>query len=97
MLVTIIILTILLITVIVMVRNLLIKVEKYEDLVQDQVGYLQNISTALAAGKKHLDELDQKGTFASDDEVGEYFKNLKKVQEELNRYMLPENYGEKEE
>ena len=97
MLVTIIILSILLITTLVMVRNLMIKVEKYEDVVQDQVEYLQNISTALSEGKNYLNEIDQKGTFASDDEVGEYFKNLKIVQEELNRYMLPENYGEKEE
>ena len=76
--------------------NLLRKVENYEDVVQDQVQYLQNISNALGAGQKHLQNLDQKGVFQSDDEVGYYFEQLKYVQDELNRYMLPENYGKEE-
>ena len=76
--------------------NLLRKVENYEDVVQDQVQYLQNISNALGEGQKHLQNLDQKGVFQSDDEVGYYFEQLKYVQDELNRYMLPENYGKEE-
>lgn len=75
------------------IRNLLVKVEKYEDVVQDQVGYLQNISNAIGEGRKHLQTLDEKGVFQSDDEVGEFFNQMKYVQDELNRYMLPENYG----
>lgn len=78
------------------IYNLLRKVEKYEVVVLDQVEYLQNISTTLAASKKHLQSLDENGVFQSDDEVGEFFNNMKTVQEELNRYMLPENYGKEE-
>ena len=44
----------------------------------------------------HLQNLDEKGVFQSDDEVGTFFEQMKAVQEELNRYMLPENYGTKE-
>lgn len=77
-------------------RNLLIKNEKYEDVVQDQVQYLQNISNAIGEGQKHLKNLDEKGVFQSDDEVGYFFEQMKYVQDELNRYMLPENYGKKE-
>ena len=77
-------------------RNLLIKVEKYEDVVQDQVQYLQNISNTVGKGQKHLKELDERGVFQSDDEVGEFFNQMQKVQDELNRYMLPENYGKEE-
>jgi len=77
-------------------RNLLIKVEKYEDVVQDQVQYLQNISNAIGEGQKHLKNLDEKGVFQSDDEVGYFFEQMKYVQDELNRYMLPQNYGKKE-
>jgi len=77
-------------------RNLLIKVEKYEDIVQDQVQYLQNISNAIGEGQKHLKSLDERGIFQSDDEVGYFFEQLKNVQDELNRYMLPENYGKEE-
>ena len=77
--------------------NLLRKVEKYEDIVQDQVQYLQNISNAVGEGQKHLKNLDERGVFQSDDEVGYFFEQMKTVQDELNRYMLPQNYGKKEE
>ena len=77
-------------------RNLLIKVEKYEDVVQDQVQYLQNISKTITESQKHLQNLDERGVFQSDDEVGEFFNQMKAVQDELDKYMLPENYGKKE-
>jgi len=79
------------------IKNLLIKVEKYEDVIQDQTKYLQNISDAIREGDRHLRTLDEKGVFQSDDEVGEFFEQMKYVQDELNRYMLPENYGKEEE
>lgn len=78
------------------VRNLLIKNEKYEDVVRDQTQYLQNISKSISEGQKHLQNLDEKGVFQSDDEVGYFFEQMKYVQDELNRYMLPENYGKEE-
>ena len=96
MLVTIIILSILIIILGVALRNLLIKVEKYEDVTVNQTSYLQNISNLITDSQKHLESLDERGVFKSDDEVGYFFEQLKKVQEELNRYMLPENYGKKE-
>ena len=79
------------------IRNLLIKVEKYEDVTIDQTQYLQNISNLIGDSKKHLSKLDERGVFQSDDEVGYFFNQMKLVQKELDRYMLPENYGEKEE
>ena len=96
MLVTIIILSILIIVLGVAIRNLLIKVERYEDVTVNQTEYLQNISDLILDSQKHLEDLDKREVFKSDDEVGYFFEQLKKVQEELNRYMLPENYGKKE-
>ena len=78
------------------IRNLLIKVEKYEDVTIDQTQYLQNISNLIGDSKKHLSKLDERGVFQSDDEVGLFFESMKTIQEELDRYMLPENYGKKE-
>ena len=75
------------------IRNLLLKLEKYEDVTSDQTQYLQNISNTIREGRTHLDSLDERGVFQSDDEVGTFFKY---VQDELNRYMLPENYGKEE-
>ncbi len=75
------------------IYNLLRKVEKYEDITVDQTKYLQNISNIIADSQKHLYTLDEKGVFQSDDEVGEFFNQMKAVQAELDKYMLPENYG----
>ena len=62
-----------------------------------QTEYLQNISNIISDSQKHLRNLDEKGVFQADDEVGYFFEQMKNVQKELNRYMLPENYGKKEE
>jgi len=96
MLITIIILSILTLTLIIAIRNLLIKVEKYEDVTTDQTEYLQSISDLIKDSQKHLNSLDERGVFQSDDEVGYFFEQMKNVQKELDRYMLPNNYGEKE-
>ena len=79
------------------IRNLMLKVEKYEDVTINQTQYLQNISNLIGDSKKHLNKLDERGVFQSDDEVGYFFEQMKLVQKELDRYMLPENYGKKEE
>ena len=97
MLIAIIILSILVVTLLVAVRNLLIKVEKYEDITVDLTSYLQKVSNLINDSQKHLKNLDEKGVFEADDEVGYFFEQMKNVQKELNRYMLPENYGKKEE
>ena len=76
-----------------LVRNLMVKVESYEDVTQQQVQYLQSISNLIGESKQHLTNLDEKGVFQSDDEVGEFFNAMKEVQEQLNNYMLPQNYG----
>ena len=78
------------------IYNLLKKVEKYEDITADQTQYLQNVSNLIGDSQKHLSTLDERGVFKSDDEVGYFFNQMKKVQDELNRYMLPQNYGKKE-
>ena len=83
-------------TLVYIIRNLMVKVEKYEDVTVDQTQYLQNISNIIGESNKHLQNLDEKGVFQSDDEVGEFFNQMKAVQDELNKYMLPENYGKEE-
>ena len=90
------ILVVTLIVLVYIIRNLMLKVEAYEDVTRDQVQYLQNISNIIGESNKHLQNLDEKGVFQSDDEVGEFFNQMKAVQDELNRYMLPENYGKEE-
>jgi predicted alpha-1,6-mannanase (GH76 family) len=96
MIITIIILSLVLVTAGVAIKNLTVKVEKYEDITVDQTKYLQNISKLIADSQKHLKELDDKGVFQGEDEVGYFFEQMMNVQKELDRYMLPDNYGKKE-
>jgi len=97
MITTVIILSLLNIAAIIAIRNLMIKVEKYEDITVNQTEYLQNISNTIRDSQKHLKNLDQKGVFQGEDEVGYFFNQMMNVQKELDRYMLPENYGKKKE
>ncbi len=86
----------LLIILVYIINNLLKKVELYEDIIEDQTEYLKNISTTVEEGDKHLKTLDERGVFQSDDEIGEFFNQLKEVQSELNKFKLPLNYGKEE-
>ena len=78
------------------IYNLLKKVEQYEDITVDQAQYLQNISNLIGDSQKHLQKLDENGVFESDDEVGYFFEQMKKVQDTLNRYLIKDNYAQKE-
>ena len=40
-----------------------------------------------------FEQLDEKGAFRSDDEVGVFFNFMKEIQETINDYRLPEDYG----
>lgn len=96
MIITIIILGLLLTLLIILLRNLIIKVGKYEVIIKDQVNYLQEVSKIIQESQKHLKDLDEREVFKSDDEVGYFFEQMIKIQENLNTYMLPKNYGKNE-
>ena len=68
--------------------NLLKKLEKLEDTVQNQQKYVEDISNVLQDSSKRLREIDSKGSFSSDDEVGFFFENLKQIQSVLDAYIL---------
>ena len=67
-------------------RNLLVKVEKYEDSVNSLQNTITAIQSTIEDSQKHLNELDKRGVFQSDDEVGYFFEQLKEVQSELDRF-----------
>ena len=95
MLVTIIILSIFIVILGIAIRNLLLKNERYEDITVAQQDYLLRISELIKDSKMHLQKLDDRGVFQSDDEVGYFFEQMKKVQEELDLYTLQEDYAQK--
>ena len=70
--------------------NLLKKNEKQEDILATYLTYLQNLSKVIEIADKRLSDVDTKGAFESDDEIGFFFKEIKQVQEILNDFQLKE-------
>lgn len=77
--------------------NLLRKLEAYIDAFELQTTYLIKLNKTILDSRKSIDELDSKGTFQSDDEVGFFFEGLKSIQEELDRYTFEVENAEKKE
>ena len=75
--------------------NLLRKLEKQEDAINTQatilasyLSYLNKISDIIEFSDKKLKEVDRKGSFESDDEVGFFFKEIKQIQDTLNQFKV---------
>ena len=68
--------------------NLLKKNEKCEDIIKSYENYMINLSNTINFSEKKLKEIDSKGTFTSDDEVGFFFQQLKYLQEQLNNFKV---------
>ena len=61
--------------------NLLKKNESLEDFIAKQ-------SEAISACDQRLKEIDDKGIFYADDQIGWFFKEVQKIQEALNEFTL---------
>ena len=68
--------------------NLLRKNERAEDIVVGYLIYLDQISKVIEASDETLKKIDQKESFKSDDEIGFFFEQVKKIQEILNEFKL---------
>ncbi len=68
--------------------NLLKKNEKAEDMISYYEGYMKEIDEQIKFIDKRVKEIDTKGTFESDDEVGFFFQRLKLLVELLATYKL---------
>jgi len=97
MLVAVIILSVVLLTTFYIVWNLLRKVERLEDTANDLSEYLYNTSTIIDQMNERVQEVDKRGTFESDDEVGFFFEQLKEIQSILNSINLNESTNREEE
>jgi hypothetical protein len=71
--------------------NLFRKVEKLEKIVDSQDSYIRRFSNTVNYTKQQLDNIDNKGTFESDDEIGWFFESVKTLQRELNEFNINEN------
>ena len=63
------------------IRNLIKKNEILEDFIAKQ-------SEAIKACDQRLQQVDNKGIFYADDQIGFFFKEVQKIQEALNEFTL---------
>jgi hypothetical protein len=68
--------------------NLLKKNERAEDVIVSYEKHINEIDGVIQFINKRVQEIDAKGTFSSDDEVGFFFERLKLLNELLNEYRL---------
>ena len=66
--------------------NLLNKTEKYEDLAKYYAELFIQIDSFIELSNKRIQEIDEKGSFRSDDEIGWFFEQIKYIQEVFNKF-----------
>jgi hypothetical protein len=57
-----------------------IKLTKFVEAQQTRINNIENV---LITGMERINELDEKGTFRSDDELGEFWEELKLIYKQL--------------
>ena len=68
--------------------NLLRKNEKLEDITLSYREYLLKLKDHIEASDRKIKEIDAKGTFSSDDEIGWFFKSIKELQNKINQFKI---------
>jgi len=66
--------------------NLLRKQEKLEDIIINQNNYVEDFNKQIGYASKRLNEIDQKGIFKGDDEIGWFFSQIKVIQESISKF-----------
>ena len=62
------------------------KNNKLEKVLVEQQQYIDAISIVIEDSAKTIQELDNRGAFEADDEVGSFFNSLKEIQTVLNQF-----------
>ncbi len=70
------------------VKNLIKKNENQEDILKNYENFITKQSEAINACNQRLNEVDNKGIFKADDEIGWMFEEIKKIQDALNEFTL---------
>ena len=75
--------------------NLNNKLTKAEDIIDEQIDYLRKVSLTIQESNLYVNQLDEKGHFRADDEIGTFFDFMKEIQDLINSFRLPKGYGQK--
>lgn len=77
--------------------NLYRKYDELEKVAQENVDFILSIRSRVLSQQSYLKQLDRKGAFESDDEVGYFFKELKKIINDISFYLEVDNEQTQEE
>ena len=68
--------------------NLLRKNEQAEDIIISQREFINKMDEHISFSEKRLQQIDEKGTFKSDDEIGWFFNEIKKLQNAISQFKI---------
>lgn len=68
--------------------NLMRKLEKTEDILLGYDNYITELSKQIEFTSKRLKEIDERGMFEGDDEIGWFFKEIKVIQNKLSNFKI---------
>lgn len=68
--------------------NLLRKVEKQEDIINQYNDYVTEFNTQIQMSEDRLKQIDEKGMFKSDDEIGWFFEQIKVIQNGISKFKI---------
>lgn len=76
--------------------NLNKKLIKAEEIIENQIDYLRKVSLTIQESNLYINQLDEKGHLRADDEIGTFFDFMKEIQDIINSFRLPQDYGKKD-
>lgn len=79
------------------IYNLYRKYDSLEKVSQENFDFIVSIRSRVLSQQSYLKQLDRRGAFESDDEVGYFFKELKKIINDIAFYLEIENEQTEEE
>jgi len=63
--------------------NLLMKIEKSEDLIDERDTLISNLTSSVIKIDEMITQLDSSGAFENDDEIGTFFEQIKSMRDTL--------------
>ena len=67
------------------------KNSQLEKVIVNQQQYIDALSVVIQNSNEMIQQLDNKGVFEADDEVGTFFKNIKEIQNILDQFNSRQN------
>jgi hypothetical protein len=69
-------------------RNLWVRIQKLEEIVNNQNAFINNTKSAVSQVTEIFDHVDQENVFRSNDYVGQMWLELKQLNETLKKYKI---------